>query len=69
MKESVRGAILLIIIGIIAILLIWGLASPPTTIESPLFFILESALVDVPYIDTEAAFFCDRADTVLFRFT
>ncbi len=39
MRESVKGAILLVIIGIIALLLIWGLASPPTTIESPLFIL------------------------------
>ncbi|WP_214849740.1 hypothetical protein [Exiguobacterium sp. s138] len=36
MKETIQGTMVLVILCVMSILLIWGLSSPPTTIEFPL---------------------------------
>ncbi|MDQ6467837.1 hypothetical protein RCC94_10080 [Exiguobacterium acetylicum] len=37
MNDKIRGGVLVGIICVITVLLVWGLASPPTTIEFPHF--------------------------------
>ena len=55
MKETVQGTVILVILCLMSILLLWGLASPPTTIEFPLLFHSKPALIDVFHI-IEAVF-------------
>ncbi|WP_199700015.1 MULTISPECIES: hypothetical protein [Exiguobacterium] len=55
MKETVQGTVILVILCLMSILLLWGLASPPTTIEFPLLSHSKPALIDVFHI-IEAGF-------------
>lgn len=47
MKETIQGTMVLVILCVMSILLIWGLSSPPTTIEFPLLSHSEPVSSDV----------------------
>ncbi|AFS71525.1 Hypothetical protein Eab7_2431 [Exiguobacterium antarcticum B7] len=67
MKETIQGTVIIVILCLMSILLIWGLSSPPTTIEFPLPYHSQPALSDV-FDMVEALFFVTQKATVWCRF-
>ena len=61
MKETIQGTMVLVILCVMSILLIWGLSSPPTTIEFPLLSHSEPVSSDV--LHTAADWFFCRSES------